>query len=52
MQPIQEKVMNAIKTVGNENGFTMIFPEGVPAYVAADVQDVTALVKTKLGVKD
>lgn len=52
MQPIQEKVMNAIKTVGNENGFTMIFPEGVPAYVATDVQDVTALVKTKLGVKD
>ena len=52
MQQIQEKVMNAIKTVGNENGFTMIFPEGVPAYVAADVQDVTALVKTKLGVKD
>ena len=30
----------------------MIFPEGGPAYVAADVQDVTALVKTKLGVKD
>jgi Skp family chaperone for outer membrane proteins len=52
MQPIQEKVMNAIKSVGTENGFTMIFPEAVPAYISADVQDVTALVKTKLGVKD
>ena len=51
MQPVQEKVMNAIKSVGTENGFTMIFPEGVPAFVSADVQDVTALVKTKLGVK-
>ena len=51
MQPVQEKVMNAIKSVGTENGFTMIFPEGVPAYVSTDVQDVTALVKTKLGVK-
>ena len=52
MQPIQEKVMNAIKSVGTENGFTMIFPEAVLAYISADVQDVTALVKTKLGVKD
>ena len=52
MQPIQEKVMNATKSVGTENGFTMIFPEAVPAYISADVQDVTALVKTKLGVKD
>ncbi len=52
MQPIQEKVMNAIKSVGTENGFTMIFPEGVPAFVSTDVQDVTALVKAKLGVKE
>ena len=52
MQPIQEKMINAIKAVGAEGGFTMIFPEGVPAYVSGDVQDVTALVKAKLGVKD
>jgi len=52
MQPIQEKIMNAIKTVGAENGFTMIFPEGVPAFVSTDVQDVTPLVKTKLGVTE
>ena len=52
MQPIQEKIMNAIKTVGSENGFTMIFPEAVPAYISTDVQDVTPLVKTKLGVTE
>lgn len=52
MQPIEEKVINAIKTVGSENGFTMIFPQNVPAYISSDVQDVTALVKAKLGVKE
>lgn len=52
MQPIQEKVMNAIKTVGQENNFTLIFPEGVPAYMSTDVQDVTGLVKTKLGITE
>ena len=52
MQPIQEKVMTAIKSVGTENGFTMIFPLGAAAYTATDVQDVTPLVKAKLGVKD
>ena len=52
LQPIQEKVMTAIKAVGSENGFTMIFPEGVAAYTATDVQDVTPLVKTKLGIKE
>lgn len=52
MQPIQEKVMNAIKAVGAENGFTMIFPEAVPAFISADVQNVTPLVKAKLNVKE
>ncbi len=52
MQPIQEKVMNAIKAVGSENGFLMILPEGSAAYTAPEVQDVTALVRTKLGITD
>lgn len=52
MQPIQEKMMGAIKAVGAENGFTMIFPEGAAAYTSTDVIDVTPMVKTKLGVKD
>lgn len=52
MQPIQEKVMTAIKAIGSENGFLMIFPEGQAAYAAPQVEDVTALVKTKLGIKE
>lgn len=51
LQPIQELVMNAIKSVGSENGFTMILPEGAAAYMSPDVVDVTVLVKTKLGIK-
>ncbi len=52
MAPVQEKLISAIKAVGAEGNFTMIFPEGTAAYVATSVIDVTPLVKTKLGVKD
>lgn len=47
--PIQEKLVNAIKAVGSEEGFTMIYPDGVAIYVGNDVIDVTPAVKTKLG---
>lgn len=49
LAPIEEKVMTAITAVGNENGYTAIFPEGMAAYTGSDVTDVTPLVKTKLG---
>lgn len=52
MAPIQEKLINAIKAVGAEGGFTMILPLGTAAYISDDVTDVTPLVKAKLGVKD
>lgn len=52
MAPVQEKLINAIKAVGAEGGYTMIFPAGVAVYTAADVVDITPLVKAKLGVKD
>lgn len=51
MAPIQQKIQTAIKAVGSENGFTFIFPDAIPTYVGADVQDVTPLVKTKLGIQ-
>jgi outer membrane protein len=51
MQPIQEKMIKAIKTVGTNNNFTMIFPAEVPAYIGSDVTDVTPLVKAQLGIK-
>jgi outer membrane protein len=53
MQPIIEKIKKAITDVGKENGFTYIFDTSTNAipYVSADSQDVTALVKAKLGIK-
>lgn len=50
MQPVQEKMMQAINAVGAENGYTVILPIGVAAYTSPDVVDVTPLVKTKLGI--
>ena len=51
MAPIQQKIQSAIQAVGTENGFTFIFPDAIPSFVGADVQDVTPLVKTKLGIQ-
>lgn len=51
MAPIRQKVVTAIQTVGGEGNFTMIFENVVPLYTGKDVEDVTPLVKTKLGVK-
>lgn len=50
MAPIQEKLLNAIKAVGAEKGFTFILPDGAALYVGTDVIDVTADVKAKLGI--
>ena len=46
----QQELVNAIKAVGSEKGFTMIYPDGVAIYVGNDVVDVTPDVKTKLGI--
>ena len=43
-------MVEAIQSVGQENGFAMILPNGVAAYTSTDVVDVTPLVKTKLGI--
>ena len=51
LAPIQQELVTAIKTVGQENGFTAIFPEGVAIYTGADVIDITPLVKAKLGIQ-
>ncbi len=51
MTPIQNKMTDAIKTVGTEGTFTVILPKdpGLLLYTGADVIDVTDQVKTKLG---
>lgn len=49
--PIQEKVLNAIKAVGDEKGFTVILPSQTLLYVGASAVDATPFVKAKLGLK-
>lgn len=50
LQPIQEKLTTAIRAVGQENNFTLIFPVEIAAYQGTDVVDVTPLVQKKLGI--
>jgi len=51
--PVQEKALNAVNAVAEENGFTYIFDSGMGSiiYNSPDSQDILPLVKTKLGLK-
>lgn len=53
MAPIQQKLSEAVKAVGQEGNYTFIFPneQGLLLYTGTDVTDVTPAVKTKLGIK-
>jgi outer membrane protein len=51
MAPIQQKIVDAIKAVGQEGSYTFIFEDGASVYQGSDVVDVTSAVKTKLGIK-
>lgn len=51
MAPIEQKLMEAIKAVGQEGNYTFIFQDGQAAYQGNDVVNVTAAVKAKLGIK-
>jgi len=51
LKPILAKVDEAIKAVATESGFSMIFDTSTGAMLfAAETDDVTALVKKKLGI--
>ncbi len=53
LAPITDKLQKAIQAVGAENGFTYIFDLSIPAvvYSGAPSEDITPLVKAKLGLK-
>ena len=53
LAPITDKIQKAIQAVGAENGFTFIYDLSIPAilYSGNGAEDVTPLVKTKLGIK-
>lgn len=51
LQPVQQKVMDAIKKVGANNNFVMVIPAEVPLYFdPAQVTDITSMVMKDLGV--
>jgi outer membrane protein len=51
LRPILTKVEEAIKSVAGENGYMMIFDTSTGAMLfAKETEDVTALVKKKLGI--
>lgn len=49
--PIQEKLQNAIKAVGDEKGYTYILNPQVLLYTGNSAIDATPFVKAKLGLK-
>ena len=51
--PMQEKLQNAIKAVGDEQGYTMIFNrlDQILLYIGTSAIDATPLVKAKLGLR-
>lgn len=53
MAPIQQKIGEAIKAVGQEGNYTFIFlnEQSLLLYTGTDVTDVTSAVRTKLGLK-
>lgn len=50
LQPLQQKVIEAVEAVAKENGFSVIQEKGALIYYAAPVEDITPLVKKKLGI--
>lgn len=49
--PIQQKISDAIKAVGAEQGYTYIIDPQVLLYTGPNAIDATPMVKTKLGLK-
>lgn len=51
LAPIEAKINDAVKAVGQEGGYTFIFQNGIALFQGSDVTDITSAVKAKLGVK-
>lgn len=48
IDPIKVRVKDAIRQVGEQNGFVFVFPAEAPLYQSIDVVDITEDVKTLL----
>jgi len=52
LAPLEEKMMKAIKEVGEENSYTFIFNSGAILHVGSDAFDANPQIKVKLGITD
>ena len=51
LQPVQTKLLEAIKKVGAAQGCTYVMDKASMLYIAPDALDLTAAVKAELGIK-
>lgn len=53
MAPIQQKIIQAVESVGREGNYSIIqmYNPALTLYYAAPVEDITATVKAKLGIQ-
>ena len=51
LQPVQAKLLEAIKKVGEAQGCTYVMDKAGMLYIASDALDLTAAVKAELGIK-
>lgn len=52
LAPLQQKLMQAIKDVGDQNNYTYIFDRKAMHYISPSANDISGLVKVKLGIKE
>ena len=50
LEPVNKKIHDAIQSVGAENNYTYVFDVASVVYVSPTADDITQLVKTKLGI--
>ena len=50
--PIQQKMRQAIKTVGDENNYTYVLDAATLLHIGSHATDANKMVKTKLGITD
>ncbi|MEG1574665.1 MAG: OmpH family outer membrane protein [Bacteroidales bacterium] len=51
VSPIQEKLVKTVKEVGAENDFIYILDENSVVFKGSKTEDITGIVKTRLGIK-
>ncbi len=51
LAPVYQQVQTAIQSIGKENGFTVIQEKGAVLYFSSPAEDITPLVRARLGLK-